>query len=148
MQRYGNGLHQVHPRVITYRMVRPSIARTRQLKRMRQIRCTDDRADARSDLAWRKHGGSTPRSSREAGGTPWPDHGCFPFLFYPFHPGFNFFTINTDFCCNQNRAYAIKIYKNQFRGFPGGAVVKNLPANAGDTGLSPGLGRSHMPRSD
>ena len=33
-------------------------------------------------------------------------------------------------------------------GFPGGAVVENLPANAGDTGLSPGLGRSHMPRSD
>ena len=28
-------------------------------------------------------------------------------------------------------------------GFPGGAVVKN-PANAGDTGLIPGLGRSHM----
>ena len=36
--------------------------------------------------------------------------------------------------------------KNE-EGFPGGAVVKNLPANAGDTGLSPGLGRSHMPRS-
>ena len=32
-------------------------------------------------------------------------------------------------------------------GFPGGAVVGSLPANAGDTGLSPGLGRSHMPRS-
>ena len=31
-------------------------------------------------------------------------------------------------------------------GFPGGAVVENLPANAGDTGSSPGLGRSHMPR--
>ena len=30
-------------------------------------------------------------------------------------------------------------------GFPGGIVVKNLPANAGDTGSSPGLGRSHMP---
>ena len=29
-------------------------------------------------------------------------------------------------------------------GFPGGTVVENLPANAGDTGLSPGLGRSHM----
>ena len=27
-------------------------------------------------------------------------------------------------------------------------MVENLPANAGDTGLSPGLGRSHMPRSD
>ena len=33
-------------------------------------------------------------------------------------------------------------------GFPGGAVVKNLPANAGDTGSSPGLGGSHMPRSN
>ena len=32
------------------------------------------------------------------------------------------------------------------RGFPGGAVVESLPANAGDTGLSPDLGRSHMPR--
>ena len=32
--------------------------------------------------------------------------------------------------------------------FPGGAVVENLPANAGDTGSSPGLGRSHMPRSN
>ena len=28
------------------------------------------------------------------------------------------------------------------RGFPGGSVVKNLPANARDTGLIPGLGRS------
>ena len=25
-------------------------------------------------------------------------------------------------------------------GFPGGSVVKNLPANAGDTGLIPGSG--------
>ena len=33
-------------------------------------------------------------------------------------------------------------------GFLGGAVVKNLPANAGDTGSSPGPGRSHMPRSN
>ena len=33
------------------------------------------------------------------------------------------------------------------QGFPGGAVVENLPANTGDTGSSPGLGRSHMPRS-
>ena len=33
-------------------------------------------------------------------------------------------------------------------GFPGGAVVENLPANAGDMGSSPGLGGSHMPRSN
>ena len=29
-------------------------------------------------------------------------------------------------------------------GFPGGSVVKNLLATAGDTGLSPDPGRSHM----
>ena len=38
--------------------------------------------------------------------------------------------------------------KTLMEGFPGGAVVENLPANAGDTGSSPGLGRSHMPRSN
>ena len=32
--------------------------------------------------------------------------------------------------------------------FPGGVLVKNLPVNAGDTGLIPGPGRSHMPRSN
>ena len=32
-------------------------------------------------------------------------------------------------------------------GFPGGAVVESLPANAGDAGSGPGLGGSHMPRS-
>ena len=37
---------------------------------------------------------------------------------------------------------------NEFWDFPGGAVVKNLPANAGDMGSSPGLGRSHMPRGN
>ena len=38
--------------------------------------------------------------------------------------------------------------KKKEQGFPGGAVVENLPANAGDMGLSPGLGRSHMPWSN
>ena len=33
-------------------------------------------------------------------------------------------------------------------GFPGGAVVKSLPANAGDTGSSPGVGGYYMPRSN
>ena len=41
-----------------------------------------------------------------------------------------------------------KELKRYYRGFPGGTVVKNPPANAGDTGLSPGPGRSHMPRSN
>ena len=39
-------------------------------------------------------------------------------------------------------------YKWKFGDFPGGAVVENLPANAGDTGSIPGAGRSHMPRSN
>ena len=33
------------------------------------------------------------------------------------------------------------------RGFPGGSVVKNPPANAGDTGLIPGSGRSPIERN-
>ena len=41
-----------------------------------------------------------------------------------------------------------KSTKNTCWGFPGGTAVENLPANAGDTGSSPGLGRSHMPRSN
>ena len=47
-----------------------------------------------------------------------------------------------------NLASSLKMLKNQSRDFPGGAVVKNPPANAGDTGSSPGLGRSYMPWSN
>ena len=37
------------------------------------------------------------------------------------------------------------IYKNGIdRDFPGGSVVKNLPANAGDMGSIPDLERFHM----
>ena len=39
-------------------------------------------------------------------------------------------------------------FKTKARGFPGGAVVGNMPANAGDMGSSPGPGRSHMPQSN
>ena len=49
-------------------------------------------------------------------------------------------------CLRKSRAAVC--LKAQFVGFPGGAVVKNRPANAGDTGSSPGLGRSHMLRSN
>ena len=41
-----------------------------------------------------------------------------------------------------------EIIKIIAEGFPSGAVVENLPANAGDTGPSTGLGRSHMPWSN
>ena len=42
----------------------------------------------------------------------------------------------------------MKHFKKDWWDFPGGTVVKNLPANAGDTGSSPGPGRSHMPGSN
>ena len=38
--------------------------------------------------------------------------------------------------------------KTTIRDFPGGAVVKNLPDNAENTGSISGPGRSHMPRSN
>ena len=38
--------------------------------------------------------------------------------------------------------------KKESRGFPGGSEVKNLPANAEDTGLIPGPERSHIPRGN
>ena len=51
----------------------------------------------------------------------------------------------------QNVVYPYKeiffSHKKEY-GFPGGAVAKNPPANAGDTGSSPGPRRSHMPRSN
>ena len=38
--------------------------------------------------------------------------------------------------------------KNIFQGFPHGPVVKNLPANAGDSSSIPGPGRFHVPWSN
>ena len=54
------------------------------------------------------------------------------------------------FCFSILKVY-IEISSNSdsfLRDFPGGTVVKNPPASAGDMGLSPGLGRSHMPWSN
>ena len=53
-------------------------------------------------------------------------------------------------CENEENQRGPRIMTNKIatEGFPGGAVVKNPPANAGDTGSSPGPGRSHMTRSN
>ena len=48
------------------------------------------------------------------------------------------------YLCKGNKLN-IKVIK--LGGFPGGTVVKNLPANAGDMGSSPGPGRCHVPWS-
>ena len=55
------------------------------------------------------------------------------------------FLILTGFKCVSKLFYLIL---NPGTSLPGGAVVKNTPANAGDTGSSPGPGKSHMPRSN
>ena len=39
-------------------------------------------------------------------------------------------------------------FKKMLGDFPGDAVFKNPPANAGDTGSGPGPGRSHVPQSN
>ena len=49
---------------------------------------------------------------------------------------------------NQIDKPSARLIKKRREGFPGGAVVESLPANAGDAGSSPGLGGSHMPRSN
>ena len=61
----------------------------------------------------------------------------------------------TNYQENPNQNYKISrhtcydgYYQKDKKGFPGGAVVKNPPANAGEMGSSPGLGRSHMSRSN
>ena len=50
----------------------------------------------------------------------------------------------------RNWVHKPKVLKfiKSFSDFPGGAVDKNPPANAGDTGSIPGLERSHMLRSN
>ena len=58
---------------------------------------------------------------------------------------FLWFNCLLDSTYNENRKSSKKTY---FQDFPGGAVVKNPPANAGDTGCSPGPGRSHTPWSN
>ena len=40
------------------------------------------------------------------------------------------------------------ILKDMQKDFPGGPVVKNLPANEGDMGLTPGPERVHMLQSN
>ena len=46
-----------------------------------------------------------------------------------------------------NQSYKL-LHRKGNQGFPGGAVVESLPANAGDMGSGPGLGGSHMLRSN
>ena len=57
--------------------------------------------------------------------------------------------------CKKNRdgsmvimRYTTAVSREMGWDLPGGTVVKNPPANAGDTDSSPCPGRSHLPRSN
>ena len=75
-----------------------------------------------------KHSRGNKDALRE-GTPPWSRCSGYTHLIMPSFPGMYYYLLKS------------------VEGFPGGAVVENPPANAGDTGSSPGLGRSHMPRS-
>ena len=44
----------------------------------------------------------------------------------------------------RNEQLESEIFKSFVSGLPWGSVVETLPANAGDTGLTPDLGRTHI----
>ena len=71
--------------------------------------------------AWWSGGGGSPLQAEEGQGA-----GC------GFHLSFH----------RINREQASNLGSKELGGFPGGSVVKNLPANVGDLSSIPGLGRS------
>ena len=66
--------------------------------------------------------------------------------FIKYHSELTILGVLISYCCIKNYPQ-IEWFKIRALGFSGGAVVKNLPANEGDMGSSPGTGRFHMPRS-
>ena len=66
------------------------------------------------------------------------------FAIYSFNNKFHPNLINFQFLAQGAVLENVSLKRYTTRDFPGGAVVKNLPANAGDMGSR----RSHMPRSN
>ena len=64
------------------------------------------------------------------------------------HITYHIYYISYNSICIYEFLLRLNVFKRRGEGFPGGAVVENLPVNAGDMGSSPGLGRFHMPRSN
>ena len=57
-------------------------------------------------------------------------------------PIFKYYEVWLVFCSRDQNCLK---WENQ--GLPGGPVVGSSPCNAGEIGLVPGLGRSHVPQS-
>ena len=76
-----------------------------------------------------------------------PQPGFYPGISYPPNPLFIQETFIERSLCDRYYCKYREYNRDQNRSlpdFPGGAVVKNLPANAGHVGSIPGPGRSHM----
>ena len=75
-------------------------------------------------------------------------HCCDSFhLFISIHKRIYVYSIKYIVAVILNKLLSVRSIKNKKNwDFPGGAVIKNPPANAGDTGSSPCPGRSHMQR--
>ena len=95
----------------------------------------------------------------------WPKYWSFSFSISPSneHPGLVSFRVVSPGCSSTLKipkwgGYRIILesrwkekrilFHLSYQGFPGGSVVKNLPANAGEVGPITDVGRSHMPRSN
>ena len=72
----------------------------------------------------------------------------FPRLNFYVVIGLTVITIHVPFQPPHSETALFSSFKTSKEDFPGGAVDKNLPANAGDVGWIPGSGRFHMPKSD
>ena len=69
------------------------------------------------------------------------------FVPVPYHLDYYSFVVESE-VRDPDSSSSVFLSQDCFEDFPGGIVVKNLAANAGDMGSSPVQGRSHMPQSN
>ena len=65
-------------------------------------------------------------------------------FFSKFFSHLGYYTVLNRVPCDIHQVFWLSILNIAMWDFPGGPVVKNPPANAGNMGSIPGPGRSHM----
>ena len=100
-------------------------------------------------------GGFFPPNSQalyQSLGFLFPEQSCFqvgfPLLNFYVAIGLTVIKIHVPLQPPHSEASFLSSFNTSKEDFPGGAVDKNLPANAGDVGWIPGSGRFHMPKSN
>ena len=123
---------------------RPAMWETRVWSLGQEDPLEEEMATDSSILAWRIPWKEEPGSGLQPMGSERAGHNWETNIF-TFHNH-----INHDFVCDRekpentekNQSWTLRIYGSLYYGWPGGSVVKNLPANAEDLGSIRGLGRS------